>query len=132
MQKVHIGRPKKSIDLEKAGKLAKLHCTQKEIAYVLDISIRTLQRNKEFCRIYKKETATSLASLRKAQFEKAIKYNDTTMQIWLGKVLLGQSEKTQKNTDVIPKIVLSETEKQYFEAELDGDKRIVRRKSERR
>ena len=48
------GRPRKMIDYNLVEKLAQIQCTQEEISNVLDISTRTLQRDDEFCRIYKK------------------------------------------------------------------------------
>ena len=48
------GRPKKVIDYEAVEKLANIQCTQEEIASFLNLSVRTLQRDEEFCRIYKR------------------------------------------------------------------------------
>ena len=48
------GRPKAVIDYPLVEKLGQIQCTQEEIANILNISVRTLQRDEEFCRIYKK------------------------------------------------------------------------------
>ncbi len=88
------GRPKTELDFKKITTLSKIHCTQEEIASVLEISTRTLQRSKEFCRIYKKGMEEGKASLRRMQFAKAHAGN-TTMMIWLGKQLLGQADKVE-------------------------------------
>ncbi len=88
------GRPKKELDYKKITTLSQIHCTQEEIASVMEVSVRTLQRNKEFCRIYKKGMEEGKASLRRMQFAKANEGN-TTMMIWLGKQLLGQADKVE-------------------------------------
>lgn len=67
--------------------------TQEEIAVFLDISVRTLQRDKEFCRIYKKGLESGKMSLRRKQFKLAEK--NATMGIWLGKQYLNQKDKQQ-------------------------------------
>lgn len=85
------GRPKKQIDYELVKKLAGIMCTQEEIANILDISTRTLQRDSKFCRIYKTARENGKMSLRRMQFKKAMEGN-VTMLIWLGKQYLGQKE----------------------------------------
>lgn len=116
------GRPKLDIDYTLVDKLAHIHCTEAEIAEVLGVSTRTLQRNCEFCRIYKKGIEGAKVSLRRLQWETAegiapelvldsfkqpqtdLKGNpifkpgippNPTMQIWLGKQYLEQSDKRQ-------------------------------------
>ena len=84
------GRPKKSIDYETVEKLSKIQCTQQEIANFLGLSVRTLQRDSEFCRIYKKGQDSGRMSLRRMQFKLAEK--NATMAIWLGKQYLGQRD----------------------------------------
>ena len=86
------GRPKKQIDYKIVTDLAKIFCTQQEIATVLDISVRTLQRDEEFCRIYKQGIEEVKSSLRRAQLKSALS-GSVPMQIWLGKQYLGQKEK---------------------------------------
>lgn len=85
------GRPKKEIDYETVEKLASMMATQEEIGSFLDISVRTLQRDEEFCRIYKKGIDKGKLSLRRFQFKQA--ENNATMAIWLGKQLLEQRDK---------------------------------------
>ena len=84
------GRPKKEIDYGVVEKLANIQCTQEEIAGVLGISVRTLQRDEEFCRIYKKGQENGKMSLRRIQFKLAEK--NTSMAIFLGKQYLGQKD----------------------------------------
>ena len=88
------GRPKSAIDYEIVEKLGEIMCTQEEIASILGVSTRTLQRDAEFCRIYKKAMDNGRASLRRKQYELAMSGNPT-MQVWLGKNLLGQTDKQE-------------------------------------
>ena len=90
------GRPKKKIDYQTVEKLANIQCTQEEISNFLDISTRTLQKDKEFIRIYKKGLENGKMSLRRMQFKKANDGN-VSMLIWLGKQYLGQTDKVEKN-----------------------------------
>ena len=84
------GRPKKEIDYDMVEKLANIQCTQEEIASFLGISVRTLQRDEEFCRIYKKGQENGKMSLRRMQYKLAEK--NTAMAIFLGKQYLGQRD----------------------------------------
>lgn len=84
------GRPKKEINYKLAEGLANIFCTQEEIASILDVSVRTLQRDEEFCRVYKKGQETAKSSLRRIQFKLAEK--NSAMAIFLGKQYLGQRD----------------------------------------
>ncbi len=84
------GRPKKEINYKQVETLASIFCTQEEIASVLDISVRTLQRDEEFCRIYKKGQDMAKSSLRRMQYKLADR--NPTMAIWLGKQYLNQKD----------------------------------------
>lgn len=105
------GRPKSAIDYAAVEKLAAIHCTQEEIASFLGVSTRTLQRDDEFCRIYKKGLETGKASLRRAQFKKALG-GDTSMLIWLGKQMLGQQDhvKNDVSVDQPIRLIVDETD----------------------
>ncbi len=85
------GRPPKVIDYALVERLASIQCTQEEIANILEVSTKTLQRDEEFCLIYKKGLDNGRMSLRRYQWEAAKKGN-TTMLVWLGKQYLGQRE----------------------------------------
>lgn len=88
-----MARPKIQIDYVSVEKLANMQCTQEEIASFLGVSVRTLQRDEEFCRIYKKGQDNGKMSLRRIQYKLAEK--NPTMAIWLGKQYLGQSDKIE-------------------------------------
>lgn len=92
-----MGRPKIEIDYNLCENLAKIQCTQEEIAQILGVSTRTLQRDEEFCRIYKKGQDQGRMSLRRQQFKSAESGN-VTMQIWLGKQYLGQRDRSEIDT----------------------------------
>lgn len=94
------GRKPIEFDEEQQGvikRLAEINCTQQEIAHVMGVSIDVIKKpeNRELI-----EQGKSLGKikLRRAQYRNAIDDNNTTMQIWLGKQLLGQSD-TPVNTD---------------------------------
>lgn len=92
------GRPK--LVLNQLGKeivesVAQCHCTEEEIASILDVSVDTLKTKENaetFSECIKRGREYGKASLRRWQFEKAKKGN-TTMLIWLGKQILGQKDK---------------------------------------
>ena len=93
------GRPKFEIDYDAVYDLGQLMCTQEEIAAFLKCSVKTLQRDEQFSRIYKEAIETGKKSIRRMQYESAKKGN-VTMQIWLGKQYLGQRDKTEVTENV--------------------------------
>lgn len=98
-----VGRPKKEINYKLVESLASIFCTQDEIASVLDISTRTLQRNQEFNRVFKRGQEMAKSSLRRIQWKHAEK--SATMAIWLGKQYLGQRDNIEvSNTEEINKV----------------------------
>ena len=88
-----VGRPKKEIDYKLVIGMSSVMATQQEIANELDISVRTLQRDQEFCRIYKKGIDIAKVSLRRKQF--LLADTNATMGIWLGKQYLDQHDKKE-------------------------------------
>lgn len=85
-----MARPKFQIDYEAVRKLSSIQCTQQEIASFLGCSTDTLQRDAEFCDIYKKGLENGKMSLRRIQFKHAEK--NASMAIFLGKQYLGQRD----------------------------------------
>ena len=96
------GRPKIQIDYNTVEKLANIQCTQEEIASFLGISVRTLQRDEEFCRIYKKGQENGKMSLRRIQYKLAEK--NTAMAIFLGKQYLGQKDNVEVQSTQLDKV----------------------------
>ena len=107
------GRPKKGIDFDTVRKLASIMATQEEIATFLDVNVKTLQRDKEFSRIYKEGIDKGKMSLRRMQMKAAEKGN-TSMLIWLGKQYLNQKDQSsidQHNLNMeLPTIVVDDSE----------------------
>jgi hypothetical protein len=77
------------LDPEKIRKLAQLGFTKREICAIMECSIKRLNRFESVIEIGRDHRD---ASIRRKQFEVAIKGNPT-MLIWLGKQYLGQSDK---------------------------------------
>ena len=105
-----VGRPKINIDLDIVGNLASIGCTQEEIASVVGVSARTLQRN--YAEIIARFKNKGKASLRKKMWDKAIKKDNTHMQIWLSKNELGMKERTVNETitEPLPLIIEADAE----------------------
>lgn len=79
------GRPKKSIDLKQVEALARLQCTDEEIAEVLGIDVRTVTRKKAqkrsgFVQAYKRGKENGKTSLRRLQWKAA---QGLTYYAWL-------------------------------------------------
>jgi hypothetical protein len=92
-----MARPQKLIDIRLVEELARIGCTEEDMAAVLDVSVDTIQRRKrssaEFCGAIKRGQAATRNSLRRLQLKKALEGN-ITMLIWLGKQLLGQQDRS--------------------------------------
>ncbi len=129
------GRPRKELTdelFETLVSLCQIMCTQDEICNVIDMDHKTLdarlkERNEGgFSQFYKKNISDGKSSLRRAQYNNAMGGN-ATMQVWLGKQYLDQSDKLQHTgADGGPlKMVTSEmTPKEAAEAyaaSLDAD-----------
>lgn len=95
------GRPQKEIDVEKLRNLAAIHCTDEEIASVLQISVDTLSRRKKddpaVLEALEGGRNQGKASLRRLQWELAKKHN-AAMLIFLGKNILKQRDRFEEET----------------------------------
>jgi hypothetical protein len=89
--------PLKKVDPKLVQDLAALGCKTTEIASVTGVSVDTLDRR--FADEMAKGRDNLRVSLRRWQLEAAKKGN-VTMLIWLGKQLLGQSDKIEQLTEV--------------------------------
>ena len=94
------GRPRIVIDIEILKNLASIGCPDYEIASVLNVSAKTLRRN--YADIIDQSKEKGKASLRKKMFDKAIKKDNTRMQIWLSKNYLGMKDRTQTESIIEP------------------------------
>ena len=108
------GRPKIIVDIEILKNLASIGCPDYEIASVLNVSARTLKRN--YAEIIEQYKEKGKASLRKKMWDKAVKKDNTNMQIWLSKNYLGMKDRTQTETiqEPLPLIIDAKAE------EIDG------------
>ena len=88
-----MARPKKyNIDTEQVEKLAGLGCTNTEIASFFGCSPDLLEKN--YSEFLTKGRDKGKIRLRQLQFKAAEKGN-VTMLIWLGKQVLGQTDKQE-------------------------------------
>jgi len=87
-----MGRPKIKLDYTLITKLAHIQCTIEEIAAILEVSHDTLQRDEQFCVLYKKGMDEGKSCLRRMQW-KGAEDGNTTMLVWLGKQYLKQTDK---------------------------------------
>ena len=94
------GRPKIIVDTEILKSLASIGCQTYEIASVMGVSARTLKRN--YADIIEQFREKGKASLRKKMWDKAVKKDNTNMQIWLSKNYLGMKDRTQTESIVEP------------------------------
>lgn len=85
-----MARPRAQVDPKLVEALARIGCTYDEIASVTGVSKRTLLRR--FVTVVKKGHDEARVSIRRQQFAMLAKGN-VTMAIWLGKQMLGQSDR---------------------------------------
>jgi hypothetical protein len=99
------GRPRKELsdeDYDKLVAMIRIQCTRDEICDVLGMAESTLDRRikerKEGCfeALFKKHQGEGRASLRRAQWKNATEHNNATMQVWLGKQMLGQRDQPEQ------------------------------------
>ena len=105
-----VGRPRAKVDIEILKNLASIGCPNYEIASVMNVSARTLKRN--FAEIIDQYKQKGKASLRKKMYDKAVKKDNTMMQIFLSKNYLGMSDKVQQTnvTEPLPLIIEAQAE----------------------
>ena len=98
------GRPSKLplINKEHFEGMCKIQCTKDEMCAIFQVHEETLTKwchqeySMGFSDIYKKLSSTGKMSLRRQQFKSAENGN-VTMQIWLGKQWLGQTDKVESS-----------------------------------
>jgi len=94
-------RKKIEIDPEQVRQLARLGCTWDEIAGVLKIARTTLvvrMREKKYRDAYEQGVAEGDVSLRRAQYDSAMK-GKTGMLVWLGKNRLDQVDRVETKNE---------------------------------
>ena len=94
-----ISRPPKEINQKQFEQLCWIQCTEEEICAVLDVDDMTLAKwckdtyNKPFSEVFRQKKQGGKASLRRTQWHLA--ETSVPMAIFLGKNLLGQSDKPE-------------------------------------
>lgn len=88
-----MGRPLKPIDAEMVRKLAKIGCTQRDIAEFFGVAHSVI--SERFRTDFQLGSAQSKISLRRAQFKRALQGSDT-MLIHLGRSVLSQGYQADK------------------------------------
>ena len=95
----NVGRPKIILNLEELERLSRLNCTMPEISAYFDIPLRTLEdkfaNELDVRKAIEKGRATGKLSLRRRQIQIMEETNNPTMAIWLGKQMLGQTDKQE-------------------------------------
>ena len=95
-----MARPKKyNIDVEQVEKLAGLGCTNTEIASFFDVGEHVIR--KSYAEFLEKGRDKGKIRLRQWQM-KAEERGNVAMLIWLGKQMLGQSDKQEITTTELP------------------------------
>ena len=95
------GRPREEVDIDKLRNMVRIQCTAEECASILEVSVDTIDRRlKEagyagFADFFKKHQDEGKASLRRAQWKAATENHNPTMLVWLGKQMLGQTDKVE-------------------------------------
>ena len=113
-----MARPRKVINQKQFESLCAIQCTEEEICNVLDVSEKTLISwcnevyGESFSKVFRQKRDLGKTSLRRNQWKLAENGN-STMQIWLGKQILKQSENPMQD-----EIKLKELELKVKEFEL--------------
>jgi hypothetical protein len=90
------GRPPKEINLDLVQDLARIHCTDAEIANICKVSQETFTRRKRdpaFAELLEQARDEGKASLRRLQWQ-AAQNGNSALLIFLGKNILRQRDKT--------------------------------------
>ena len=93
IQPSKIGRPNFEFTpkvLDQVRNMASYMCTKGEIATVIGCSHSTINRSEEACKAFEEGVALAKQTIRKTQFDIAVKLNSAQMAMWLGKVYLKQ------------------------------------------
>ena len=90
-----MARPPTELNLKQIQAAAAIGCTQEDIARLVGVSERTIQRRADAREAIAQGMAVMRTSLRRMQWDKA-KDGNVTMMIWLGKQLLGQKDRVEE------------------------------------
>lgn len=97
------GGPKPmQLDERQIKELSNMQCTMGEIAAVMGCSVDTLERR--YAEVIKSGREAGKTSLRRAQWNKAIKDGNPSMLIWLGKHYLDQHDEIKLSATQEPEV----------------------------
>lgn len=113
-----MGRPKKDIDPEIVERLAQRFCSVRTIAAVVGCDEKTIRTR--FPAELAKGREEGKSKLREWQW-KAAENGNTTMQIWLGKQVLGQTDKREITKKITADIRIAIREAAVLRIELAKD-----------
>jgi hypothetical protein len=115
-----MGRRKVAITADQVERLARIGCTQDEIAEVLGCAQATISLR--YSMEYARARATLKMSLRRAQVRRAVKDRSDTMLIHLGKNYLGQTGESEgmSGQEVLAKILADHARKNGKAADPEG------------
>lgn len=95
-----MGARRIEIDESELEKLSQLQCTDEEIAAWFNVSTRTIERRRqepEFREVMQRGKARGRISVRRMQM-KLLEQGNASMGIWLGRQMLGQTERPDERT----------------------------------
>lgn len=99
------GRRLEPINWNEFERMCFVQCTLEELAYAFDRDVATLQKEikdqygKTYSQVMEEKQSFGKTALRRVQMQKALK-GDNTMLIWLGKNILGQTDKHEETVKV--------------------------------
>jgi hypothetical protein len=100
-----------SADWERIEELCLIQCTGEEIARIMRVSYDTLERRifdnygVNAAEYIKTLASDGSCSLRRAQWKSATEVGNVSMQIWLGKQMLGQKDKEEIDSNTVIRIL---------------------------
>lgn len=109
------GRPQKEINKSNFEKLCGLQCTAEEICDFFEVSDKTLYKwckktyGENFSVVFRQKKSKGKVSLRRSQFRLAEK--SASMAIFLGKNILGQTDRSEIDASIIDDSTRQEVEK---------------------
>lgn len=109
------GRPQKEINKSNFEKLCGLQCTAEEICDFFEVSDKTLYKwckktyGENFSVVFRQKKSKGKVSLRRSQFRLAEK--SASMAIFLGKNILGQTDRSEIDASIIDNSTRQEVEK---------------------
>lgn len=93
-----MARPRKPVDKDAIEKLAAINCSVAEIASVVGVDRRTIQRR--YAALIEKGRDTGKTSLKRKMWKIAMDNENVTMCIWLSKQMLGYTDKVEQKQNV--------------------------------